>query len=239
MAAHLNDRKILLAIVCTVALAHVLAVALVPWQRHVPIDTTQMFEFEMAAKALTKMPLHRADSKKDSPTGKMSSQQPSLVIESARGSVFPLETTVTPATGTANPMSSDDATAFADAQTSQIPKVTGTLNIGRDQASSTGVGGKAQPVDHSPSEIPAYLHNPKPEYPSGAVRLGIQGEVLLRVEVLETGRVGRIDLTRSSGHEVLDQAAIKAVQGWRFKPAQQQGSPLSQWVEIPIPFKLR
>lgn len=95
----------------------------------------------------------------------------------------------------------------------------------------------------SESEIvfaqPRYSENPKPLYPQEARKKGDEGEVLLRVEVLSNGRVGEIEVRRSSGHEVLDRSAITAVKQWRFVPAKKDENPIPVWVNIPIAFQLR
>ena len=95
----------------------------------------------------------------------------------------------------------------------------------------------------SESEIvfaqPRYSENPKPLYPQEARKKGYEGEVLLRVEVLSNGRVGEIEVRRSSGHEVLDRSAIAAVKQWRFVPAKKGETPVPVWVNIPIAFQLR
>jgi len=51
---------------------------------------------------------------------------------------------------------------------------------------------------------PRYVENPKPVYPLEAREKGYQGEVLLRVEILANGRVGQVEVKKSSGYEVLD-----------------------------------
>ena len=95
----------------------------------------------------------------------------------------------------------------------------------------------------SESEIffaqPRYSENPKPLYPQEARKKGYEGEVLLRVEVLSNGRVGEIEVRRSSGHEVLDRSAITALKQWRFVPAKKGETPIPVWVNIPITFQLR
>ena len=47
------------------------------------------------------------------------------------------------------------------------------------------------------------------------------GQVLLLVEVMENGRVGKISVSRSSGVKALDDAARENVARWRFEPAWQ------------------
>jgi protein TonB len=43
---------------------------------------------------------------------------------------------------------------------------------------------------------------------------------------------------RSSGYEILDKAAMEAVERWKFKPAMADGFPVEGEVEVPIRFKL-
>lgn len=89
-----------------------------------------------------------------------------------------------------------------------------------------------------PDYVARYLHNPPPLYPWQARRMGIEGRVVLQVEILQDGSAGRIEIQHSSGHELLDQAAIKAVGGWRFDPARIAGAPIIAWAEVPISFRL-
>ncbi len=86
---------------------------------------------------------------------------------------------------------------------------------------------------------PRYAENPKPPYPKEARDRGHQGEVLLRVEVLASGRVGKIEVKRSSGYELLDQSALSTVKQWKFIPAKRGEDPIPLWVNIPIKFKLQ
>lgn len=84
----------------------------------------------------------------------------------------------------------------------------------------------------------AYLANPAPAYPLAARRLGLEGEVLLRAEILPDGRCGELEIARSSGHALLDEAALAAVKRWRFLPARRGEEPVAARVEIPIRFRL-
>ncbi len=86
---------------------------------------------------------------------------------------------------------------------------------------------------------PRYAENPKPPYPKEARDRGHQGEVLLRIEVLANGRVGQIEVKRSSGYESLDQSALSTVKQWKFIPAKRGEDPIAFWVNIPIKFKLQ
>ncbi len=62
---------------------------------------------------------------------------------------------------------------------------------------------------------------------------------MLRVLVDQEGSSKTIQVSQSSGFEALDQAATKAVEGWRFHPARQGAKPVESWVKIPIIFSLK
>lgn len=84
-----------------------------------------------------------------------------------------------------------------------------------------------------------YLKNPRPAYPHLAKRENWQGTVFLRVRVAATGRAGDVTVQTSSGHDVLDEAALEAVKLWTFVPATQGGQPVMGWVTVPIEFHLQ
>ena len=86
---------------------------------------------------------------------------------------------------------------------------------------------------------PRYAENPKPAYPREARKRGYEGEVLLKVEVLANGRVGRVEVRKSSGYKTLDRSALTTVKEWKFIPANQGNGAIPCWVNIPIKFKLQ
>lgn len=85
----------------------------------------------------------------------------------------------------------------------------------------------------------ALLHNPRPPYPLAARRQGIEGKVVLRVQVQANGHCQNVQLAQSSGSTLLDEAALSTVRHWRFLPARQGGEPVTSWVEVPVKFQLR
>lgn len=93
--------------------------------------------------------------------------------------------------------------------------------------------------DREPDYQAAYLNNPLPGYPMVARRMGWQGRVVLNVEVLESGLPGQIKVHQSSGRDVLDNAAIQAVRGWKFVAARQNGQVVTKSFLVPIPFVLK
>lgn len=87
--------------------------------------------------------------------------------------------------------------------------------------------------------IPCYKSNPSPKYPEIARRRGYEGEVLLSVMVADDGTVATLKVKQSSGHSILDRAAVKAVALWKFEPARRMGVPVPLTVDIPVRFVLR
>lgn len=75
-------------------------------------------------------------------------------------------------------------------------------------------------------------------YPPQALRRREEGTVTLRVYVDANGDPETVELQRSSGSRNLDQAAIRAVRTWKFRPGMQDGRPVGGWVVVPIQFRL-
>jgi protein TonB len=109
-----------------------------------------------------------------------------------------------------------------------------SASAGNPAPANTGGGGDAVPTQLRP----AYLNNPIPEYPLAAKRRGIEGRVLVHAEVDEHGLPSVVKLARSSGSEMLDNAAVEAVKRWRFSAASQGGRSVRASVVIPITFQL-
>jgi protein TonB len=80
--------------------------------------------------------------------------------------------------------------------------------------------------------------NPKPVYPAYARRRGIEGRVVLGVEVTAEGNASAVAVVESSGHDSLDAAALKVVRQWRFDPAVRDGGVVPSRVQVPILFRL-
>jgi TonB family protein len=80
--------------------------------------------------------------------------------------------------------------------------------------------------------------NLRPDYPRTAQEAGWEGTVMLRVEVLPDGNAGSVSVQRTSGHAILDDAALTAVQRWRFRPAMDGNFPIRSVVNLPVKFDL-
>lgn len=85
---------------------------------------------------------------------------------------------------------------------------------------------------------PLYKINPPPKYPAMAIRRGYSGQVLLRVLVDKRGQAMEIKIINSSGYDMLDSAAQKAVKNWAFEPGRKGDKKIDMWVNVPVVFRL-
>jgi protein TonB len=86
---------------------------------------------------------------------------------------------------------------------------------------------------------PMYLENQPPDYPPLARKQRYQGTTELVVLVTKDGTAHDLRLQNSSGHPVLDQAALAAVRHWKFVPGRQGVDPIAMWVTVPVRFELQ
>ena len=94
-------------------------------------------------------------------------------------------------------------------------------------------------VKTPPSTVGRGARISQPEYPPASRRAGEAGTVTLKVFVLDTGRVGEVQVAKSSGFPKLDEAAVKEVQrNWRLVPGKEDGKPVSMWHTFQVTFKL-
>lgn len=78
-----------------------------------------------------------------------------------------------------------------------------------------------------------------PRYPHESRRRREEGAVLLLVLLDTDGSVADISISRSSGYERLDQAALRAVRRWRWSPTLRGGTPVMVRGLVEIPFVLQ
>lgn len=81
--------------------------------------------------------------------------------------------------------------------------------------------------------------NRAPRYPAQARARRLQGTCEILCTIGTDGRVKSLSVDTSSGHELLDDAALDAVRRWRFKPALgANGKPAEDTVLVPVTFRL-
>lgn len=86
---------------------------------------------------------------------------------------------------------------------------------------------------------PGSAVNPAPLYPRIARLNGWEGTAVIRALVSPSGGVASAQAARSSGHTILDGAALAAVRQWKFQPARHKGQAVASQVEIPVTFRLK
>jgi TonB family protein len=80
------------------------------------------------------------------------------------------------------------------------------------------------------------LQSLRPQYPPEAIRDKREGSVLLHGTVAENG--GMQDLEVVNGDPILSQAALAAVQQWKYEPYRRNGKPINMPIDISIEFNL-
>lgn len=122
------------------------------------------------------------------------------------------------------------------------PAAGGGTSLASQAAQGPGSGTGEDVRQGVPAEVlarPLYVMNPQPLYPRIARQMGKQGVVLLEVFVSASGNVAEVKVATGSGYEILDEAALNTVRGWRFAPGLRNGQPAAMWVRVPVRFELR
>ncbi len=87
---------------------------------------------------------------------------------------------------------------------------------------------------------PQFLVPPsQPVYPPVAHRRGQQGTVLLEILLSESGRQMQLSVVRSSGFQLLDDAAKVAVADWKLAPYRMNGVAVLSRVQVPVAFVIQ
>jgi TonB family protein len=114
----------------------------------------------------------------------------------------------------------------------------GNTGLGRGAKGDGTGGGTGSGEALSGLARPIGGYQVKPRYPESARRAGAQGVTVLRVRVLENGRVGDVLVDQSAGFRDLDLAAMDAVKKWLFEPARRGKEAVAVWVMLPVKFEL-
>lgn len=80
--------------------------------------------------------------------------------------------------------------------------------------------------------------NPSPQYPALAERNGWEGVVVIKAFVTKEGKPEKVAVEKSSGHSILDRAALSSINRWRFTPGHFGNRVVSSWIKVPIRFEL-
>lgn len=97
---------------------------------------------------------------------------------------------------------------------------------------------QSQDMDSQVDHFPVKIHAPNPEYPLKARRNNWEGVTVLKILIETDGLVGKVTVFQSSGYEILDKAAVKAVKRWRYRPVLKNGFAVTRQAQVRIKFVL-
>ena len=129
-------------------------------------------------------------------------------------------------------------------KSSAQPKYTAPGGTGSGTKPGTNVGkgdgiGPAGDAIQAPAVPPRVTRSRMPSYPEACRKSGITGTAVVRFLVGKSGGVESVILARSSGNASLDQAALSAAGGFRFKPGLDgYGRPIRCYAYQPFAFRL-
>jgi len=75
-------------------------------------------------------------------------------------------------------------------------------------------------------------------YPHAAQEKGWEGTVTLKVHISSDGDIGEVIVTSSSGHDMLDEAAVDMIKDAHATPARRGDKPVDSWVVVPYRFTI-
>jgi periplasmic protein TonB len=92
------------------------------------------------------------------------------------------------------------------------------------------------PIFKAALRDPRFARDFQPDYPARLLSREIEGSATIRVLVGTDGRVRQASVV-SATHPEFGAAAVKqALKAWRFKPATRGGTPVEDWVTLPVSF---
>jgi protein TonB len=97
---------------------------------------------------------------------------------------------------------------------------------------------RAEPINLPETAVPAQpaADNVAPVYPADKKAAGVEGLVVLKLVITETGSVADVQVLK--GEEPFVSAAVAAVKSWRYTPAQVEGQTVASFKVVKIPFRL-
>jgi periplasmic protein TonB len=151
------------------------------------------------------------------------------------------------ATGTGSAVPTDISNATGDPVADDAPPLCFANCTGGDPASGvilpTGAEGDGDgsdpPIRRAGRDVtpPAKLSGSSPVYPPLPKQAGVQGDVVIECTIDPSGRVVNATVTKSI--PLLDQAALEAVVGWRYRPTLVDGVPVPVLMTVTVRFRIR
>jgi TonB family protein len=154
-----------------------------------------------------------------------------------------------PATRATEPFRAVDEPVRTVAATDAAPSggdrgSTRARTAGGGVAAGSGVGGGVTGHDEGTEVFYAYdiapraLHPVEPEYPQAARAAGLEGTVVVNVNIDDRGRILRAWVAQADAADILVAAALDAAYQFEFQPGTWRGEPVRCTVAIPFQFHL-
>ncbi len=97
----------------------------------------------------------------------------------------------------------------------------------------------SSPPSHTSGLVAARpLKRRAPVYPTLARNKGYEGTSVFIATINPDGTIKDLQLSKTSGHTILDKAAKEALRHWKFTPAKRNGITVASQLRIPIIFRL-
>jgi protein TonB len=93
-------------------------------------------------------------------------------------------------------------------------------------------------IVHETPQMPQELYFPEPAYPVIAKKRRLEGSVLLAIYIDQSGKVTNIEVLSSSGHKILDNAALSIKDKLKYTPATENGVAVDFMLTKTVTFRL-
>ncbi|MDR7070598.1 TonB family protein [Pseudoxanthomonas japonensis] len=109
----------------------------------------------------------------------------------------------------------------------------------RGNDEDVGAGTKRSDAENREASVDVTSKNMNPpRYPPAAARAGIEGSVVLVIDVDGAGNVTNVVVENSSRNRDLDRAAMEAARTWKFNSAVVDGQAASGRIRVPVDFNM-
>jgi len=153
------------------------------------------------------------------------------------------------ATPAPRPLPSHVATAMPAANRAQVPVANPAATAAAIRSPPTPARHRAVPVavaEPPPAAValpavssePVAISKSAPQYPDAARKRRTEGWVDLQFVVNANGEVEAIEVIAAEPNGVFERSAERAVQRWKFKPAERDGKPVPARVRTRVGFRL-
>jgi protein TonB len=153
------------------------------------------------------------------------------------GAVPPTAEAATAEPGSANdpPAPADDVSALHAAP---APAPAANVNPARGASEQRPAPTAPAPAAKAASRAPVVIAQTAPRFPARATRMGIaEGSVTLEFTVERSGAVSNARVVQATPPGVFDDAALRAIEKWRYQPKIDAGKPVDSRLRFTFKFR--